>query len=296
MIGMAIWCWQPKSHSNFWIRMAIYSGAVLTLQFSILLWSPTFFISPLAGSIFLACQAFFFWLLGLVGKRFFRFTIMHLLILMTCVAVFSAIILRNSDGHVWLAIPFAALLYMFAGAPFMATVTFWRVAIAVSFLNRTQGLTIAYPGPFDLRDLKWGIVSWIIGWLSTWKFAIDSMLDEYSKLPPSPPPGCFISAAAASGHPHLVGSHRSTSGQLVSMQMARCKFIELALKAIWPSAHAAIRKVYDFAGPKIANQCRKNIWMADCAFVVLKPVEWLAIAVQYAFRISNIQVRKLYEL
>ena len=297
MIGLGIWCAKPNTYSSMAVRLGIFSGLFLTLQFNVLLWFPTFFISPIMGSVFLIGQAFVVWLIGLLLRRTYRFTILHLLILTTAAAILLGIVIQ-SDGAAkdLLLWPASSLLFMLAGAPFMALITFARASWAVDYLYRTQGLSVEFPGPSDLRELRLGIVAWLFAWITSWKFAIDLTMVEYSKLPSSPPQGCFVSAAAANGHAALVGATRSENGQLVSVQMARCKFIELVLAASWPIGHKALRRIYNWIGPKLAEQLQHCVWAADIAYISLKPVELVSLAIQKFLGFSNNEVRLLYKI
>jgi hypothetical protein len=296
IIGFGHWCFAPKSYDKKWVRFAIYTGVLLTLQFNILLLITVLVISALMGTIFMVVQAVIFCSIGWLAKRIFRFTILHLMIATTAVAIMAAILIQFEDAREAGSMVMFLIPMMVGGAPFMALVSFCRAGRAVNFLHRTNGLTVAYPGPNHYRDLRMWFFTWIIGLAVSWKFAIDLMFEEYSKLPASPPPGCFISMAAAHGHRRFVGSQININGKLVSMQMARCKMVELAIKALFPGLHWTIRSVYNTVGPSIANQCRRNKWSADAAYLAMKPFEWLALIVQFLFGISNIKVRALYSI
>ena len=78
--------------------------------------------------------------------------------------------------------------------------------------------------------------------------------------------------------------------------MARCKMLELVLVAVCPRLHRIVRASYNKVGPPAAAVCRSNIWLADLAYLLLKPVELLAIAAQMLLRITNSQVLGLYEI
>ena len=297
MAGLGLWCVRTKTYQYHWVRLAIYTGVFLTIQFNILLWCTTIFISPMMGSFFLAGQAFVVWLIGSLLPRTWRFTISHILILTTVLAVILALCIQIPEiGRALLVPPSYAALFMVCGAPFMAMLTFIRVAVAVHYLHWTQGLTMPYLGPTNHRVMIGMWIPWLAAWATSWKFAIDVTLIEYSKLPTTPPQNCFISQAAAGGHPGFVGSTRNPARQIVSAQMARCKLLELVLVAASPRLHRIVRSLYNKVGPPAAAVCRSNIWLADLAFLLLKPIECLAVAVQKSLNVSDSQVYELYEI
>jgi hypothetical protein len=53
------------------------------------------------------------------------------------------------------------------------------------------------------------------------------------------------------------------------------KCAELALLAINPRLHIVLRRIYDVVGKTLARKIQ-NPFMADIAYVALKPAEWLA--------------------
>jgi hypothetical protein len=105
------------------------------------------------------------------------------------------------------------------------------------------------------------------------------MFELYAALPPQPPPDCYIATAAAQGHPRVVGSRlvRWADGKSMQVngQLQVLKFAELALLAVKPHWHTALRKMYDVVGKSLARRIR-NPFLADIAYLLLKPSEWLA--------------------
>lgn len=61
----------------------------------------------------------------------------------------------------------------------------------------------------------------------------------------------------------------------VNEQLQRLKCAELALMAVQPSLHRWIRKIYDVAGRRLARRIQ-NPFLADAAYLLLKPWEWSA--------------------
>lgn len=96
---------------------------------------------------------------------------------------------------------------------------------------------------------------------------------------PDQPPSCFVVTAAGRGHRGFVGPflevahrghHRVANRQLVTLWQ---------LEELWqtraPLTHKSFRKIYNCAGPIIARQINSP-WLADAAYVALKPVEYIA--------------------
>lgn len=90
-------------------------------------------------------------------------------------------------------------------------------------------------------------------------------LADYAALPPSEG-DCFVATAASRGHSELVGER---SGSL-TRQLATFKAGELALRAMRPAWHRALRRVYDRHGPAAARRLT-GPWRADLAHVLLAP-------------------------
>ncbi len=58
-------------------------------------------------------------------------------------------------------------------------------------------------------------------------------------------------------------------------QLQYLKLAEIALRTLAPRLHRACRGVYDIFGPAFAREI-KSPFMADLAYLTLKPVEWAA--------------------
>lgn len=103
----------------------------------------------------------------------------------------------------------------------------------------------------------------------------------YERLPDVQPGGCFVVTAASRGHLWVVGS--GWAGE--SRAGAACANAQLrnfrAFEATWqvraPASHAAFRRVYNVWGARMAGWIR-DPWTADVVYLLLKPVEWMALA------------------
>src|SRR5262249_50065016 len=77
-----------------------------------------------------------------------------------------------------------------------------------------------------------GATGWLVAHVCAWRVSYVLMMQEYSRLPKTPP-GCFVCTAAARGHPWLVGSreYRLADGAVCRMndQLRRLKAFELLL-------------------------------------------------------------------
>ena len=61
----------------------------------------------------------------------------------------------------------------------------------------------------------------------------------------------------------------------VNRQLQRLKVVELAIMAMIPSVHALMRRIYDVVGRRLAAHIQ-NPLLADVAFLLLLPLEWIS--------------------
>ena len=132
---------------------------------------------------------------------------------------------------------------------------------------------------FTLAQLL-GFVSWFAAHCGAWRLSFLWMLEEYSRLPTTPPQGCFVCTAVASGHPRVVHCeyYVAPNGTVyrVNNQLRVLKAFELLLVSISPKSHLACRWIYDRLGPRLAAMLVHPV-LADLGYFVLKPVEWIAL-------------------
>jgi len=143
-----------------------------------------------------------------------------------------------------------------------------------------------------------GITTWAAGYMAAWRLAYHEALDHYSRLPSSPPT-CYIATAAAHGHRRFVGAQElwaeDGTPRVVNRQLARLKAAELALLVLSPKLHRTARAIYDRLGPPIARRLT-NPWLADAAYLSLKPAEWAAmIALRSVVRDIDRRVATLFD-
>jgi hypothetical protein len=282
-ISLALWCIRPESAKYFAIRLGIYSGAIVSTQFMLLVMTTTLFATWLAALVAGAILAALVYVVDKLVKRVKRFQIWHILVLTTIVACLS-VLLRVLEFD-WLELLFLGPFLFIVAAPTLAPLTFVRASVSIA----EQQPDLTPPRRWPLY-----VLSLLVGWLVSWRWAVHIMLDEYSKLPTTNP-NCYVSSAAAKGHRRLVGSRENLrNGLVVNDQMRRLKFLELTLQATSPMMHRLLRQIYNRIGPPLARQCRRSIWLADLSYLLLKPSEWIAMVLQVIAGVDEHRVAGIY--
>ena len=251
------------------VRFGVYTGIPLAFQYSVLsalfLFNDTFSWNSL--------YVIGLWLLPLFSPRIYhslankwgaKAVNTTLLILAITIFIASALVMRSLQS------PLAfALVVLTVAAPFWSL---WMALQAAIWLFRVYGFKLTLPHGV-------GIATWVAGYVAAWRFDILKMYELYAALPPQPPPDCYITTAAAQGHPQIVGSwsvRRGTGETMrVNKQLQILKCAELALMAVQPRLHIASRKVYDVVGKPLAKRMR-NPFLGDVAYLLLKPCDGLA--------------------
>lgn len=248
---------------SFVMRVGIYTGVLLTLQYSILL---------LMYSIDLSTYVIFpVWILPFVYTIIYRWavarwtarTVNNVLFILTPSVLLIASLFTNGSAL------FLVLVVLIMAAPF------WSLLLAVQaslWLIKNYETKITLP-----RGL--GLTAWLAGYAAAWRFDILKMYELYAALPPTPPPDCYIATAAARGHPGFVHAwtvqYADGKSMQVNVQLQRLKCAELALMAISPRLHTFLRQIYDVIGKWLADRMQSP-FLADAAYLLLKPWEWLA--------------------
>jgi hypothetical protein len=131
-----------------------------------------------------------------------------------------------------------------------------------------------------LNPPTWIVLPWTLGWftsfIAAWAESYTLAIKAYEALPKTNP-DCYIATAAAKGHRKVVGSW-SSADTLINSQVAILKAGERSIARRCPRVHQTMRSVYDFLGPGIAHRMT-NPFIADLAYLMLKPVEWMTAAV-----------------
>lgn len=309
MLALGVCCCRPKLASKLWVRLGVYGGAILSTQYLIfVIFAASFF--PLMSAVIIGPGLA---LVTLVAAKLTpqarHITIFQIMLLTTVVAVFAAGgVWLNTEGQrmhgslepYWtevIGLLATCLFWMLVAAPVLNCFTYVRATFA---LLRSPALR-STPAA-DHRKLLALASGWLLGFGTSWKYSLDAMLVEYSKLPTAPP-NCYISSAAAYGHASFVGISTFTeptdycvTGFPVNWQMCRLKFLEIALAACSPKLHRFIRRIYDFIGPRAAACCRSQVWFADASYLALKPFELLGYTVQVISGVSSRRVKDLYSV
>ncbi|BBO31853.1 DUF6688 family protein [Lacipirellula parvula] len=181
------------------------------------------------------------------------------------------------------------ILFVAAPGPIFAALAYSFAAYQVALPNGRYR--------FRISHLLAG-TGWAAGHLAAWRKSMDLAIEAYSKLP-TDPPQCYVCTAAAQGHCRFVRSHRVVAfdgrSMPVNEQLQTLKAAELAIAIAAPRLHRRLRRLYNRIGPPLARRL-KNPWLADAAYLSLKPAEWLArFVLRRALRIGAEQVRRLYK-
>jgi hypothetical protein len=279
---LAGWLVRPERAKQFPIRLGVYTGLLLSIQFLVFVVIVsgylTFLLALFAGPISLAV------VYGgtAIIRRWKRFSILHLLVLTTVVAIGVTIYqLVDIEDEYW-----AAPLFAVPATPALCPIVYAFAALRVA--ERSLDCRTSP----QIRLLVW--IGWPLAWLASWKFALDIMLIEYQKLPTTSP-RCYVSAAASQGHRCLVGENLKIAGtHVVTLQMQRLKFLEFALAAAAPAIHCSVRRWYNCFGPPLARFCSGNVWFCDLTYVMLLPLELVARAIQRLGSIGEVQIQNIY--
>lgn len=255
----------PRFAPIFLVRFGVYTGILLALHYSIAV-IPALEPSPWLFVIFIA------WISPLIFSRIYPLTLKKwnlkflgrpFAIFLAGLALISMIISRNVFFS-FLTI----LVFLVFVAPFWSFLLSTQTAI---WLGRNYESRIT-----SIHGI--GIVVWLAAYITALRFNILKMYELYAALPTTPP-DCYIATAAAQGHPHIVHSKpvhlKNENIMRVNSQLQHFKSLELAMMAISPELHCFVRKIYDVVGKKLAAYL-KNPLLADVAFLLLLPVEWVS--------------------
>jgi hypothetical protein len=159
--------------------------------------------------------------------------------------------LQKSGMAAWLLVP--------------AYVPVWYITRAIQLMSAASFRPVAY-------------VIASCSSLPFWFGAVVWSRRTYEALPDQAP-SCFVVTAATRGHRRFVGpfvevTHRGHLVQANQQLMTLWRF-EALWRARTPRSHARFRRAYNRAGPAIARSITSP-WIADLAYLALKPAEFLA--------------------
>jgi hypothetical protein len=259
----------PQRYARYFaIRLGIYSGMVLALQYALIL-------SVLGNSFIVTIYILFILLMAGLRYQKIPIPIWASLVLGLGVILFSATIyLAGSFGSLreiyyqLMLMPYVALAITLILAPLLC---FWVLA------RTAANLYNGYEKPVVITFWRGtGLAVWLAGYIVAWSLSILKMFEVYEALPTSPP-DCYIATAAARGHLNLVGSyttHLPTGAFCINRQLQTLKCAELALLALTPGIHRLLRKLYDTLGRPASHLIAHPV-LADLAYLSLKPFEWI---------------------
>ena len=243
------------------IRLGIYGGTLLALQYSILSFITTFSPSPVVLAVLLAYFAplilpkLYSWLRPQWDKLF------------------------KWNRFVAIAIPLIAIALLLWGFFFVLAIfgiasPFWSFLIA---LQASRWLLKHYETKFSFAQ-GLGIFAWLSAYAFALRLNILKMFELYAALP-TEPPNCYIATAAANGHPSFVGSREVTlangKSMRVNRQLQRLKAVEIAWVGVSVPSHRMMRRLYDVIGKRLATYIQNPI-LADIAYLILLPVELIS--------------------
>lgn len=278
--SMAMLVFKPRFFAPYWVvRFGVYSGVVLSLHFVLLvsIAIPEFNLIFLIAAALVALWLIFMLCSGKpkprrpkrmrrtpypMGRKVATILIGTTVAIaaITLVSVISAIIIVVAPG--W---------------------TFLAYGLMSVRLSRSTFKPVAAP----LRRLL--PIAWISGYTAAWSLAIVQAMDAYTRLP-THAPECYICSAAARGHQRFVRSQTvlgaGASPVRVNQQLHILKMGELVLKAVAPTVHRCLRGCYDRIGPLLARRIR-HPFTADLAYLTLKPIEWITLAVLACLRLNS---------
>lgn len=267
---------KPKQMSAYdGVRLGIYTGFILAFQYALAV------------------------LIYLIPFRSFHILAENLLILGVIIVGGTAVLLLpklwNAIGNRWgrkglvgatiLAIGFAGFgggIFILLVAPIACLALAGKLSWQL-WRNFDQPLYLSKKGVF-------AGLGWLTGYIVSWQLAIYKTVDLYNQLPTEPPPDCYVVTAATHGHEQFVGR---VDG--VTPQLQRLKCGELAFMTVAPRWHKGIRRVYDLVGPRLARHVRRSAYLADLAYLLIKPLEWVVLLLlRVVLPNSNQLIQKMY--
>lgn len=186
----------------------------------------------------------------------------------------------------------SCLVTLFVAGTTLNWITYCRVAFAIFHDSRKRENSI----PGNIWKIFSTAICWVAAYWLTIRATIERTLIDYEKLP-TQEPDCYVCSAAACGHLWWVGATKIVTPRGIihlNKQMQRLKMLELSLTVLCPRVHRPIRFVYDRIGPKLAKMCAANRWIADAAFIMLKPIEWSASGLAFTLGIRKSSIFAIY--
>jgi len=283
MVCMLLLLISPGFSKYFIIRLGIYTGIILSFQFSMLLSISAdniLFYGLVAGGLLLPLGVK--WLYKKFGLRKTIYVVAGL--------VFSFWLIYSTVTRNVFAPLYLCLAIMFATAPYWCLIL--SVLVSVRLIKKYE--------IHQQNHTKYGlgVVAWLFPFIGAWRIAVSKTLEIYASLPPSPP-DCYIATVAAKGHPQFVKSMPvvidNGSTAWINAQLRYLKCAEITYMAIFPGGHKILREIYDVLGMPLARIMTQPV-PADLMYMLLKPIEWSARIVMRVF-LSDVDeaAHKIYQ-
>lgn len=253
-----------KYAQKFIIRIGIYLGIILALQYSFILFLSSYRGLVATSSLFLILPpSIWKWL----NSNIKNWITQNKLLLLTGIGIILILVGFKFD-YIQI-IPF----YLFIS--FLSVGPLWCLIIAT---NISVKLFKKYDHPWKHKSSHTlGLFSSGFSYITAWLFSITRALELYAELPPQPP-SCYIATAAAKGNSALVNSSPLTtdSGKIIwiNPQLRYLKAFEITLKTLAPKLHQRLRRLYDRFGSSFAKKITTQLH-ANLAYLCLKPFEWV---------------------
>jgi len=202
-------------------------------------------------------------------------------VLMATAALYKVDVLRPSSGtERWVVVSvflgtLVAVICLVFGLVCLSWQRFMLVPFYVAIWQACLAARLMETARLSIRTY----LGALLGSLPFWLASVVWSRRLFESLPDKAPSGCFVVTAASHGHARWVGPfvattrygrHRQVNEQLLTFW----QFEEL-WRAQAPHSHRIFRRGYNQLGPMIAARIRSP-WLADAAWLALKPAEWLA--------------------
>lgn len=203
------------------------------------------------------------------------------LVLVATAALYSVEVLRVEKRFkrwivvgIFLGATIAAVCFIFGLIMFAWAGWLWvPFYVAVWYAVRAGQLIGA--ARFNLWTYLGALLGSLPFWLVSWLWSQNT----FASLPDQAPSGCFIVTAAGRGHRKLVGPfveiERGGRRLHANQQLLTLWQFENFWRNRAPRSHQIFRRGYNRFGPFIAAQI-ESPWLADFAYLALKPVELAA--------------------
>ncbi len=270
----------------FVVRLGIYTGALIAWEYAML---GHFALINTQFFYFTAIALLLLWIAHILCKKLEGWKIAVLVIIIGLAFEIFGFAQGMGMGGIFMMMAITVVTSIIgspAWAGFFATLLSWKLLHEkTSEDEKWVGKKIEY------------VLLYIVTYATAVSFAIEEAVKAYYKLPVTPPSSCYVATAASKGHKAFVGSQPAIGSDgeqfLLNRQLQYCKYVELTIKTISPSTHRWLRKYYNNFGARLAKRIH-NPWLADAAFILLKPIEWTGIALTVLMPTHRPLVQKLY--